>query len=656
MSRRDHTYADFQDAASALTEALRQMATVWDDLGPGASEDAGGRGERLRTMAAHLEEDTFNLMIVGEFKRGKSTLINAMLGKPLLPAKIAPCTAVITQVHFGDREIARLFFRDANRPPLEVPATDLKKYVAIDHSNDGPIKARSAEYSRMEVEAPLALCRNGVALTDSPGLNEHETRTEVSLKFLTEADALVLVLNCEQALSGTELDFLTRTVGQHGHDIRNVFVVWNHYEVVRDSEDDDRELRQRSRAFLEPVVGGPSRVFYVSALEALKGRRDNDAPVVQRSGLISLERALEAFLATERAALKLRNPLGAATVSLRELGPALERRRHLLQSDLAPLQQRYQAARPRLEKLAKDREKIRRRIESTRDDLGERLAESYRSFVASVRPALREALEKEEIGITDLVMNRKALEKTLGEILSKELEEQIGRWSARSVAPTVERSMRTLEDALHEGVAEYVRELEALRDGIAGGVTATRVEEADESVFGRVLAAAGGFALGGVGGAVMGGAMGFQRMLGNMVPHLVLVIGALVLGMNPVGLLVLSLLSGVGLTAMQGGSMKRELKDSLAKAFHEALLKESAKVEARLREDVDARLDELRDKVDGELALMVDELRGQVEEALRELTARREDVERRASTLLAHQTELESISSQLEQVRAYAGA
>lgn len=655
MMNAQHSYADFRDVSEVLNGVLRRSASIWDELGSHATREEGpARGDKLRSAADHLLAESFNLMIVGEFKRGKSTLINAMLGKQLLPAKVAPCTAVITQVHYGEREFARLYYQDPQQPPTEVPAADLRKYVVIDDGTEHGL-ARSARYSRMEVHAPLALCRNGVTLTDSPGLNEHETRTDVSLRFLTEADALLLVLSCEQALSSSELSFVTETLARSGHDLRNVFVVWNRYEAVRDSEEDDRDIRERSRKYLEPVVGGASRVFYVSALEALKGRHGDNPELVQRSGLPTFERALEAFLTSERGALKIRNPLGVADGALRELGPAIERRRILLHADVAPLQQRYDAARPKLEKLTKDREKIRRRIERARDDLASQLVSSYRGFRAGLRQRLEAALEKEVVGIPSLLFNKKEAGARLQAVLSAAFQQLTDEWSRSEVTPAVDRMMGGLEDYLHEGVAEYVRELEGLRDSIVGGVPAVGTPETDEGVFERVLAAAGGFALGGVGGAVMGGSMGFKRMLGGMGVHLTLVIGALVLGLNPIGAIVLSILSGLGLTAVQGDSMAREFKRHLVTNFCEGVEKASDEVEARLRGDVDSRLNDLRDKVDGELALMLEEVRGQVESALHDLTERREEVDRRASRLLAMAAGLDELNAQLDQVRAYVG-
>lgn len=137
--------------------------------------------------------------------------------------------------------------------------------------------------------------------------------------------------------------------------------------------------------------------------------------------------------------------------------------------------------------------------------------------------------------------------------------------------------------------------------------------------------------------------------------HLTLVIGALVLGLNPIGLIVLSVISGLGLTAVQGDSMARELKGHFVKNFCDGIEKASGEVESRLRGDVESRFNDLRDKVDGELALMMDEVRGQVEAALHDLTERREEVDRRVARLLAMGAGLDALNAELDHVRAYVG-
>lgn len=59
-----------------------------------------------------LEENRFNLVVFGEFKRGKSTFINSLLGKSVLPTAVVPLTSVITLVRYGEQERATIHFKD----------------------------------------------------------------------------------------------------------------------------------------------------------------------------------------------------------------------------------------------------------------------------------------------------------------------------------------------------------------------------------------------------------------------------------------------------------------------------------------------------------------------------------------------------------------
>lgn len=655
MSNGQHTYERHRAESSRLYDAMIRLADIWDDInGSVGSEKELSRGAQIRKQAERLKSDAFNLMIVGEFKRGKSTLINAMLGKPVLPAKIAPCTAVITQVQYGDREVARLFFQDETRPPLEVPSSDLKKYVAIDQTGDDAAMVRSKDYAKMEVYAPLALCRDGVTVIDSPGLNEHETRTEVSLRFLTEADALLLVLSCEQQLSQSELEFIATTARQHGHDARNVFVAWNRYDAVRDSPDDDRDLRARSRTMLEPHVGGASRVYYVSALEALRGRHSQDDGLLLRSGVPTLEQSLETFLTRERGSLKLSAPLATVDAALRELGPSIDRRRLLLQADVAQLQQRYDAAKPSFDRLEKERAKIRKRIDSSRDTISSRIKRSYGDFVRGLRPALDAALASDEIGLKDLTFGRKELTKRLSEKLAQTLSREVERWRKDVMEAEFSESMAALEAEMNDHLARYVAGVATLRSDldVSSGV---QTADDDGSTLKQILAAAGGFALGGVGGAILGGTLGTKSMLAGLGVHLTVMLGAMVLGLNPVGLIVLSVISGLGLATAQKGALGREIKNQIAEEFHKALLAKVSEIEAKIAETLATPFNQLRDSVDAELELMLDELRGQVEYALGELTERRTEVGREILRLEGMRQRTDAIQKELGVVRAYLG-
>jgi GTPase SAR1 family protein len=104
------------------------------------------------------------LLIVGRFSRGKSTLMNALLGGDYLPTGIVPLTSVITTIRYGSRKREILNFTDSGLS-REVPLSRLAEYV-IQKENPGNIK----KLDFAEVQFPIELLRRGLFFVDSPGL------------------------------------------------------------------------------------------------------------------------------------------------------------------------------------------------------------------------------------------------------------------------------------------------------------------------------------------------------------------------------------------------------------------------------------------------------------------------------------------------------
>src|ERR1035438_7208603 len=100
---------------------LLRLADLAQELG------AEPVAEEARELAARVSEGRFYVACVGQFKRGKSTLLNALVGHEVVPTGFIPVTAVPTVIRFGDKLHARVRMRDASW--RDVAMTDLKEYV-----------------------------------------------------------------------------------------------------------------------------------------------------------------------------------------------------------------------------------------------------------------------------------------------------------------------------------------------------------------------------------------------------------------------------------------------------------------------------------------------------------------------------------------------
>jgi ribosome biogenesis GTPase A len=76
-----------------------------------------GRAERVLRLSERIDSQRFHIAVLGEFKRGKSTLVNALIGRELLPSGVVPLTTVATEVHFGTGP-STVVFSDGRRLPI----------------------------------------------------------------------------------------------------------------------------------------------------------------------------------------------------------------------------------------------------------------------------------------------------------------------------------------------------------------------------------------------------------------------------------------------------------------------------------------------------------------------------------------------------------
>ena len=148
-------------------------------------------------------------MVVGEFKRGKSTLVNALLGVEVLPTGVLPLTAVMTEVVHGQAG-ATVAGLDGTR--VDVGLDDVARFVT---EAGNPGNERGVD--RVEVRVPAPLLSTGLVLVDTPGLGSiHLHNTEVGRASLLEADGAIVLLSADEPLSDEERQLLD-TLGSGGH-------------------------------------------------------------------------------------------------------------------------------------------------------------------------------------------------------------------------------------------------------------------------------------------------------------------------------------------------------------------------------------------------------------------------------------------------------
>ena len=358
------TFEDYKKSRDESVSLLRDLAQKLRVLG------GESKARTIMQVAQELDNNDFRIIFCGEFKRGKSTLINAILGQKALPMKVAPCTGVITEVKYSPDP--KVLVHPLRGDPFKASHEDIKKYIAI-QGNDAP------DVSRVELCYPIDICQNAITLIDSPGLNEDWKRTQVSLTELNKADAVIMVLSCEMALSRSEMDFIESRLIHHN---AGSFFVWNRYDAVWNDDQEIAALRSRSQSRLEKYQ---NQVYYLSAREALVARLRNDHSRYTRSGLPSFMNSLEQFLTKKRAIDKLHVPISqgkrAAQYAIHILAPRLK---ELIKKTREELQKESLDLREKLKELSHTREALTELIKESIEDILNDIIETIDDFLLTI--------------------------------------------------------------------------------------------------------------------------------------------------------------------------------------------------------------------------------------------------------------------------------
>lgn len=247
----------------------------------------GIAAQPLAVLREKLAEHAFNLVVAGEFKRGKSTVINALLGADLLPTGVVPLTSVVTLLHYGNPPSVTVVFE--NGETRAVPLETLPDYVT---ERGNPKNAKGV--LEVAVTFPAEWLKGGIRLVDTPGTGSvHRHNTEVTYRYLPHADVVIFVASVDQPMSRAELDFLA--------DIRRyagkVFCLLNKTDYLNEAE--QAESVAFATGTLREALGAQVPVFPVSARLALQGRTTNAPELLARSRFPEFEAALRRFLLEE---------------------------------------------------------------------------------------------------------------------------------------------------------------------------------------------------------------------------------------------------------------------------------------------------------------------------------------------------------------------
>ncbi len=249
---------------------------------------AGLPAAELSALLERADSHAFNLVVVGEFKRGKSSVINALIGADILPVGVVPLTAIATVLSHGEWLAVTVAFQNGER--REVPPEALWDYVT---EKGNPRNEKGV--AEVWIAYPSDWLKSGVRLVDTPGIGSvYRHNTDVTYRFLPKADAVLFLLSVDQPVGQAEYDFLKK-VGEYAG---KIFFLLNKADLL--AEEDLEESVAFSTRVIAEAMGRPVPVFPVSARLALEGQAAGDAGLLELSRFPAFSDALSRFLMEEK--------------------------------------------------------------------------------------------------------------------------------------------------------------------------------------------------------------------------------------------------------------------------------------------------------------------------------------------------------------------
>jgi signal recognition particle receptor subunit beta len=372
----------FEDRKNIIISILDRLFNLTGEIHSIHGEILGEKNKLL--------ENRFHLVVLGQFKRGKTTFINAILGEPLLPTAVIPLTSVLTLIHYGEKKKIYIIFQ--NHQKIEISPAELDDYIT---ERGNPHNKMNVQY--VDIFVPADFLHNGITLIDTPGIGSlFQHNTKLTFDFLPHVDAGIVILSADPPVTQTEYEFLIEVTKHVDHN----FFVLNKIDLLN-----KQELKEASdytsQALSDKLNVNEIMVHPLSARNALLGKMETNQELIRSSNLKTFEQHIRSFLQSEKGMILLK------TSEKRIQNMILEIRFHVdleIKAVLAPeeeLQSKIKEFNDQMETIKKDQERFEHLLHADVNNLEKWIKQKFAIFEQNEIKHMRKMIslwEKEQGG------------------------------------------------------------------------------------------------------------------------------------------------------------------------------------------------------------------------------------------------------------------
>lgn len=517
---------DIKNSKAKVDEIVRNVqdySVLIDDVRPDGKVDGlsckPGLGmhteaKSLRGLSNDLESGLFKLLVMGKFKNGKSTFINALLGKMMMAAKTTATTAVIAMVEFGTRENQVRVYENDMKNHRTISLDQFTAEFALTEKDQEIIEGggnidRFAHIDHVVMESGADMFKDGVRLIDSPGLEEAHSRTKTTTEFVPKANAIIFTLTATALFSAAERKYINENFAGKG--LRNVFFIVNRIDNLNSPDALERDVKPAMRKQLESVFTDEhgrfdeslynNRVFYTNAYGALCIRTGQPYTVlvgknpvkvnldIADTGMVEFEQSLTEFLNSDE---RLHATFQSTMTSMANLYQSAEKKIEVEKKarslPLAELEKNAIAARAKLDDLKKDADDMKKMIRRSGSTISAKIYNSMLSFAQSDVPRAFDAVvenEKVDFGVggmlkmagamitsflpgRDNTQQMSSILQPITDKINEYIKDQLRDWQ-ESVPTLIDPDMKDMEAEIGDSVERFDLGLDEAVDMFATG-------------------------------------------------------------------------------------------------------------------------------------------------------------------------------------------
>ena len=528
---------------------------------------------KINNLKDDIRNDFFTIVVLGEFKRGKSTFINALLGEKVLPADVTPTTATINALMWDEKRKTEVLKNDGSRDKGESTLEFLSNYTASAEFDVDNIKYLKVGYDSQ-------LLRNNLVIVDTPGVSDiNEQRVQVTYDFIPRADAVIFLLDATSPLKRTEKEFIQEHIIKIGID--KVLFIANRFDNIDEEEEeevlDDIKLRLR-RAFTreDKLLFNNLKVIPMSSRLALEGVEDSGLNLVK-------EEIDNIMLEGSKGEEKVRRYRRRIYNILTYLNTELLNERNMFNSSLEELNSTLLRINNMLCNEEDRKYKINRYIQQQKEDIIFMIRKSINFMHTNLADEINDSIEMYKgVDFKDYV------EKNITTLIKKNFT----RW-VNMYAPAIDKMIIQLQKEVGSGLARYFRtsinidDNDKLNDIEGNYVNYKAIINIEAQDISNITTKAG---------LISAGAAGLVTLIG--------------------GPIILPFISMAAFPVLQKNMLNnklREAKDEIKPQLNSALNQSIDQLIYEIEKSVSDRIDEISIKIEEKFVQLFDDIREKVE-------------------------------------------